>query len=71
MMHGSIERPPRLYGTPDQKCQQMYSYLYSLADQLQNIFDSMSTDNTVSNDIIKRIDTLEKATGISRKTISG
>lgn len=70
MLHTNIDAPPIPEGTADQKCQQIYRYLYALAETLQNVFDSIGTQDGM-DDIKKRIAELEKAAGLARKTISG
>ena len=45
MLHNNVERPPRLYGAADQQLQQVYRYLYTLSEQVQNVFDSIEMDD--------------------------
>lgn len=40
-----IVKPPRLHGSEKEQFDQLRMYLFSLTDQLQNIFDSIGTDN--------------------------
>lgn len=68
MIRTNFDAPPVLAGTPDQKCQQLYRYLYALAEQLQNVLDSIETDST--DDLRKRVAELEKMRGITSRTTS-
>lgn len=45
MMHNAFQPPPRLTGSVENQLQQLHRYLYGLAEQLQNTFDSMEQSN--------------------------
>lgn len=41
MLHNEVIRPPVLTGDEEHKIQQLHRYLQALAEQLQNVFDSI------------------------------
>ena len=44
MAYHEIERPQAPSGTPEQQIRQLYRYLYSLAEQMENVINNMTKD---------------------------
>lgn len=42
MAYHEIERPQAPSGTPEQQVRQIYRYLYTLAEQLENVINNMA-----------------------------